>query len=227
MFFFSNCVQPPSSPESWKPLNCDNVLPISRYIQCRNMWNTSLTPWKCQVIVILQGFFDYGMHTASPNEIPSKHHYNGQSHHPPPHTNRKKRKKRKVFNRNQLESNIKREEVINKLRWYPQQRVHTSIHKTCWQHPLPPHTKHPDTSLIQIACSKTFFPKTWFSKPKLLNLTVPLKPSPPKPPKPSTYLQKTHPGGEGTIHPEPSEPHVWTQTPWPTREPRSTQSRVH
>lgn len=37
--------------------------------------------------------------------------------------------------------------------------------------PLPPHTKHPDTSRIQIACSKTFFPKTWFSKPKLLNLT--------------------------------------------------------
>ena len=36
--------------------------------------------------------------------------------------------------------------------------------------PLPPHTKHPDTSRIQIACSKTFFPKTWFSKPKLLNL---------------------------------------------------------
>lgn len=67
----------------------------------------------------------------------------------PPHTNRKKRKKRKVFNRNQLESNIKREEVINKLRWYPQQRVHF----------------FDSQNLL------AFFPKTWFSKPKLLNLT--------------------------------------------------------
>ena len=152
----------------------------------------------------------------------------------PPHTNRKKRKKRKVFNRNQLESNIKREEVINKLRWYPQQRVHTSIHITCWQHPFPhiPNTQtHPG--------SKSPVPKPSSRKPGSLSLNswtsqCPLKPSPPKPPKPSTYLQKTHPGGEGTIHPEPStiwwepsEPHVRTQTPWPTREPRSTQSRVH
>ena len=121
----------------------------------------------------------------------------------PPHTNRKKRKKRKVFNRNQLESNIKREEVINKLRWYPQQRVHTSIHITCWQHPFPhiPNTQtHPG--------SKSPVPKPSSQKPGSLSLnswtsTVPLKPSPPKPPKPSTYLQKTHPGGyntSGTFH---------------------------
>lgn len=83
----------------------------------------------------------------------------------PPHTNRKKRKKRKVFNRNQLESNIKREEVTNKLRWYPQQRVHTSIHITCWQHPFPhiPNTQtHPG--------SKSPVPKPSSQKPGSLSL---------------------------------------------------------
>lgn len=110
------------------------------------------------------------MHAASPNEIPSKHHYHGQSHHPPTQTG-KNGKKRKVFNQNQLESNIKREEVINKLRWYLQQRVHFFDSQNLLAAPPSPTYQTPKTaSLIQIACSKTFFPKTWFSKPKLLNL---------------------------------------------------------
>ena len=126
------------------------------------------------------------MHAASPNEIPSKHHYHGQSHHPPTQTG-KNGKKRKVFNQNQLESNIKREEVINKLRWHPQQRVHSSIRKTCWQHPFPhiPNTQtHP--------WSKAPVPKPSSQKPGSLSLnswtsTVPFETFTSKTPKPSTW----------------------------------------